>query len=208
MDRGFQFVDAAPFGSNRDLWPALLKEIDALPEGRLAGAGVFDLGCGNGATAGMLAARGLKVTGVDTEPSGIAVARAAHPGCRFDIASAEEDLAAVYGQFPLVVSLEVVEHLYDPHLFARRLYDLAAPGGTALVSTPYHGYAKNLAIAVAGKFDGHFSALWTGGHIKFFSVATLTDLLSGAGFEVLRFHRVGRIPILARSMLAVARRPG
>lgn len=122
----YRYADAAPTWPHVYLWPALIKEIDRLPTKTLARGGVFDLGCGNGATAGMLAERGLAVTGVDSSESGTAQARAAYPKCRFLVASAYEDLASAYGRFPLVISLEVVEHLYDPRLFARRLFDLTA----------------------------------------------------------------------------------
>lgn len=104
----------------------------------------------------------------------------------------------------MVVSLEVVEHVFDPKLFARNLFALVAPGGCAVVSTPYHGYLKNLALAVTGRMDRHFTALWDGGHIKFWSIETLGRLLRDAGFKTVRFVRVGRIPPLARSMIAVA----
>jgi len=87
------------------------------------------------------------------------------------------------------------------------MYSLTAPGGVALVSTPYHGYWKNLALAVTGRLDAHFTALWDDGHIKFWSINTLRLLLQEAGFTNIRFERVGRLPPIAKSMLAVARRP-
>ena len=167
---------------------------------------VFDLGRGNGATSGMLAGMGFDTTGVDTSDTGIAQARRAQPTCRFEVASAYDDLAGSYGRFPLVVSLEVVEHLYDPRRFAKVLYELLEADGIALVSTPYHGYLKNVALAVTGKLDSHFTALWDGGHIKFFSMATLGALLQEAGFVDIRFVRAGRVPPLAKSMVAVARK--
>ena len=37
---------------------------------------------------------------------------------------------------------------------------------------------------------------------------TLTLLLEAAGFRDIRFERVGRIPALAKAMIAVARRQG
>lgn len=80
-------------------------------------------------------------------------------------------------------------------------------GGVAVISTPYHGYWKNLAMAVTGKMDAHFTALWDHGHIKFWSMKTLRQLLEEAGLKVERFERVGRIPLLAKSMIAVARKP-
>ena len=81
-------------------------------------------------------------------------------------------------------------------------------GGTAILSTPYHGYWKNLALALSGQMDRHFTALWDHGHIKFWSMKTLALLLEEAGFRDIRFARVGRIPALAKAMIAVARRQG
>jgi 2-polyprenyl-6-hydroxyphenyl methylase/3-demethylubiquinone-9 3-methyltransferase len=107
----------------------------------------------------------------------------------------------------VVLSLEVVEHVYAPRDYARTVFDVLSPGGVAIVSTPYHGYWKNLALALTGRMDRHFTALWDHGHIKFWSMTTLGELLREAGFVDIRFQRVGRVPALAKSMIAVARRP-
>jgi 2-polyprenyl-6-hydroxyphenyl methylase/3-demethylubiquinone-9 3-methyltransferase len=152
--------------------------------------------------------RGWDVAGVDPSQEGIANANQAWPHLRLETGSAYDDLAARFGRFPMVVSLEVVEHVYAPRNYARTLFDLLEPGGTAIVSTPYHGYLKNLALALSGKMDAHFTALWDHGHIKFWSIETLTKLLDEAGFMNIRFHRVGRVPQLAKSMIAVAQKPG
>lgn len=168
---------------------------------------VFDLGCGNGATSDWIRRQGHAVLGIDASPSGIVQARANYPEVEFNEGSAYDQLAEKFGQFPMVVSLEVVEHLFAPRKFAATVFDLLTPGGVAVISTPYHGYLKNLALALSGKMDRHFTALWDGGHIKFFSRKTLAQLLKGAGFEDVRFMRVGRIPALAKSMMAVARKP-
>jgi 2-polyprenyl-6-hydroxyphenyl methylase/3-demethylubiquinone-9 3-methyltransferase len=63
-------------------------------------------------------------------------------------------------------------------------------------------------MALAGKMDSHFTALWDYGHIKFWSMKTLRQLLEDAGFVDIRFVRVGRIPVLAKSMIAIARNDG
>lgn len=204
------FHDAAPTWANAYLWPVVQENAQRV-KSRLQSPGrsnprAFDLGCGNGATAGMLSGLGFDVVGVDTSESGIALARTAYPACHFEVASAYDDLAGRFGQFSLVVSLEVVEHLYFPRKFAKAVNDLLEPAGTAIISTPYHGYLKNLALAITGKMDKHFTALWDGGHIKFFSKTTLRELLTEAGLQDIRFVRVGRIPPLAKSMIAIARK--
>ena len=68
------------------------------------------------------------------------------------------------------------------------------------------GYLKNLALAISGKSDDHFTALWDYGHIKFWSKRTLTQLLQEAGFQVTQFRGAGRLPYFWKSMVLVATR--
>jgi 2-polyprenyl-3-methyl-5-hydroxy-6-metoxy-1,4-benzoquinol methylase len=116
--------------------------------------------------------------------------------------SVYDDLAASFGcDWEVVVATEVVEHLYVPREFVKRARALLRPGGTLVLSTPYHGYLKNLALAATGGFDTHFTTLWDGGHIKFWSCSTLTTLLQEAQFEGFRFAGAGRLPWLWKSMV-------
>src|SRR5262245_55885113 len=159
-----QYQDAAPTCADSYLWPTLKKVV----QNRLWGERrAFDLGCGNGATCAMLSSLGFRCIGVDTSESGIAAATS--QGIEAYLGSAYDDLTSRFGTFPLVVSLEVIEHCIDPRGFAKTFLSLIAPGGVGFLSTPYHGYLKNVVLALSGKMDGHYSALWDGGHIKFFS---------------------------------------
>ena len=165
---------------------------------------IFELGCGNGSVSNALAEMGFEMTGVDPSREGIHHANERYPHLNLRLGSAYDALAEIYGQFPVVVSLEVIEHIYAPRDYAATVYSLLEDGGTAIISTPYHGYWKNLAIAVTGRFDSHFTVLWDNGHIKFWSFKTLHQLLKEAGFRSITFRRVGRIPALAKSMIAIA----
>lgn len=200
---GYKYENSEVNSSHSYLIPAVTRVLDTINCERR----VFDLGCGNGSVGSVLARHGWEVTGVDPSEEGINQAKLRYPELRLEIGSAYDNLVAVYGRFPVVVSLEVVEHVYAPKLYATTLFDLVEPGGTAFISTPYHGYVKNVALAVTGKMDAHFTALWDHGHIKFWSIPTLTTLLKEAGFSEIRFLRVGRIQMLAKSMIAIARKP-
>lgn len=165
---------------------------------------LFELGCGNGVTARWLAAEGYSVTGVDPSESGVAIAKKFESAqLRFAVGSTSDDLAGRYGQFPVVVSLEVIEHCPSAQHFMRAFSGLIAPGGVGMLSTPYHGYAKNLAIVASGNFDRHFDPLWEGGHVKFFSLPKLRQLFDDSGFRRVDFYRLGRIPMFAKTTLAV-----
>ena len=200
---GYVWDSAELTNAHGFLLPALLHETDPLRGG---GRRLFELGCGNGSVANVLAQRGWDVTGVDPSTQGIAQANARYPHLKLFEGSAYDNLFERFGQFPVVTSLEVVEHVYFPRQYASTLFSLVASGGTAIISTPYHGYWKNLAMAITGRMDGHFTALWEHGHIKFWSIKTLGELLREAGFVDIRFERVGRIPILGKSMIAIARK--
>ncbi|MEQ1842209.1 MAG: methyltransferase domain-containing protein, partial [Verrucomicrobiales bacterium] len=128
--------------TNAYLWTPVARELSSFSPSS-AKMGVFDLGCGNGALARHLEELGYEVTGVDPSQSGIEIAKREHPSIRLEIGNAYENLAARYGQFRAVVSLEVVEHVYFPRKYARCIHDLLEPGGIAIISTPYHSYLKN-----------------------------------------------------------------
>jgi len=59
----------------------------------------------------------------------------------------------------------VIEHLFLPRALLRFAAKVLKPSGSLILSTPYHGYLKNLALALTGKLDKHFTVLWDGGHI-------------------------------------------
>ena len=202
MERGLEYAHSAPAHTAGYLEGPLLAAL-----GPLQGTTLMDIGCGNGALTASLAKRGAAVTGLDLSESGIALARAAHPDVRFEVGSVYDDLHARFGAFDRVVALEVIEHLFDPRTFLRRAFEALKPGGRLVLSTPFHGYLKNVVLALSGKLDAHFTVLWDGGHIKFFSERTLTVVLREAGFEDLRFQGAGRVPFLWKSLVASARRP-
>lgn len=209
QEGGYRYLDHATNNSHSYLLPSVLKELEAVKlslDSTKNELRVFDLGCGNGSVGSIIHSQGWGVIGVDPSKEGIEQATKNHPNISLYEGSAYDDLSGKYGRFPVVISLEVVEHIYSPRVYAKTLYDLLVPGGTAIVSTPYHGYLKNLMLALTGKLDKHFTALWDHGHIKFWSISTLKVLLLDAGFSSVRFVRVGRVPPLAKSMIAIARR--
>jgi 2-polyprenyl-3-methyl-5-hydroxy-6-metoxy-1,4-benzoquinol methylase len=163
---------------------------------------ILDLGCGNGSFSNTLAELGYMVLGIEESASGIEIAQQNYPNCQFRQGSIY-DLSdpAIKHSFDVVIAVEVVEHLSNPRALVTAAKYYLKPEGKFLLTTPYHGYLKNLALALTGKMDGHFTALWDGGHIKFFSVSTLTQMLQTEGCKDLHFGFAGRIPYLWNSML-------
>ena len=72
-----------------------------------------------------------------------------------------ENLSERFGNFDVVYSLEVIEHVFDPYEYIEQIYLLLEDRGICILSTPYHGYLKNLVISLLGKWDKHFTVLWS-----------------------------------------------
>ena len=132
---GYRYSSAFVGQHHRYLLPnvySLLTELNRPLEQQC----LFELGCGNGSVAHELTLRGWDVTGVDPSEDGIQQARINYPDLKLRNGSAYDNLAGQYGQFPVVLSLEVVEHVYAPRDYARTTFDLLSGGGTAILSNP------------------------------------------------------------------------
>jgi SAM-dependent methyltransferase len=186
----------------RYLLPTILKTLRGTPPP----ARIFELGCGNGAMANELSQLGYEVTAVDPSIKGVAIARENFANCRFELGSAYDELNAQYGAFNIVLSLEVVEHIFYPRRYAATIADLLLPDGVAIISTPYHGYFKNLTLALLNKWESHADPLWDYGHIKLWTRPKLKRLFEEVGMEEVGFYRIGRIPQLAKSMIMIVKK--
>ncbi|MFQ3678971.1 MAG: class I SAM-dependent methyltransferase [Pseudanabaenaceae cyanobacterium] len=186
------------------LAPRILGILKALQVRR-----VLDIGAGNGYLCSVLAQAGYAVAGVEYDPVGVQIAKESYPGLAFYNYGVQDDpnlLLDAEPPFDAVVSTEVVEHLFFPHLLPLYAKAVLVEKGHLIITTPYHGYLKNLAIALLGKWDSHHTALWYGGHIKFWSRRTLAQLLRENGFTEVGFSGVGRLPYLWKSMVMVAQK--
>jgi 2-polyprenyl-3-methyl-5-hydroxy-6-metoxy-1,4-benzoquinol methylase len=203
--KDYGFHVAAPSHMHRHFMPKIFQLCGPIAPGTR----VLDIGCGNGATCGFFIEKGCEVVGIDLSESGIDIARQAHPKGRFEILGAGEDTLAQLKEAPfdLVVSTEVVEHLYSPRPYAKACVEALKPGGKFVCTTPYHGYLKNLVLSLANKWDTHANPLWDGGHIKLWSRASLSTLLTEAGLVDLQFLGAGRLPYMWMTMVMSGRRP-
>ncbi|MFO7640242.1 MAG: class I SAM-dependent methyltransferase, partial [Candidatus Competibacteraceae bacterium] len=190
-------------GSHRYLMPW----VERLCEKYGGGRRIIDIGCGNGATCRDLSQRGYQVVGLEPSEDGFRLARQNAPDARIYQLSAYTTADALpETSFDIAISLEVIEHLDRPGALVGLVFQLLAENGVLIVSTPYHGWLKNVLIAAAGKWDQHHQPLNDHGHIKFWSRATLSRLLHKNGFSVVDFVGVGRFPLLWKSMIIIARK--
>lgn len=167
---------------------------------------LLDIGTGNGSALPIWKQQGWSISAMEPDARGFEFAKQV-PGVDVRQLGVGEALPTDWtSAFDTAVCLEVVEHLFDPNNLVETTACVLKPGGIAVISTPYHGFLKNLALSLADKWDFHHHPLRVGGHIKFWSKRTLTSLFEKGPFRVLEFHGAGRIPYLWKSMVLVLER--
>jgi 2-polyprenyl-6-hydroxyphenyl methylase / 3-demethylubiquinone-9 3-methyltransferase len=150
----------------------------------LAGRAVLDVGCGAGLLCEPLARMGGAVTGVDAAPENIAVAAAHASAAGLDIDYRAGEIGQQkLGQFDVVTSMEVIEHVADPAAFLAQLVARLKPGGLLLLSTPNRTAASRLLLVEAAERLGQVPR-GTHNWGQFLTPDELEVLLSGAGMRV------------------------
>ena len=145
---------------------------------------VLDVGCGAGLLCEPLARLGGRVTGVDAAPENIIAAKehAALSGLTIDYRAGELSGQGL-GQFDVVTSMEVIEHVADPGDFIRQLAARLRPDGLLLLSTPNRTAASRLFLVEAAERLGQVPR---GTHHwdQFLTPDELETMLTGAGLKV------------------------
>ena len=159
----------------------------------LEGRTALDVGCGAGLLAEPLARLGAKTTAVDAAAPLIEAAKAHAEGQGLDIDYRHSTVEVLEGQFDLVTSMEVIEHVADPQAFIDSLAARLADGGLMILSTPNRtAWSKLLTITLA---EG-FGQIPKGTHDfdKFIDPDTMRGLLAHAGLECIDFEGIAMSP--------------
>ena len=168
-----------------------------------AGERVLDLGCGAGRFVAALRDAGAVPVGVEIAASALERARAVAPGADLRLLEPDGSIPLEHGSVDLVWCSEVLEHVADGAHLLQEARRVLRPGGRILVTVPYHGRVKAVAIALA-RFDAHFDP--QGQHLRFFTRASLAATLGAAGFAAPAISAAGGLPLLRESLVARAAR--
>lgn len=161
----------------------------------LSGKRALDVGCGAGLLCEPLVRLGADVTGVDAAAENVAAARAHAEAMGLAIDYRHGELAELaLGQFDLVTSMEVLEHVADKRAFLAQLAAHLAPGGLLVLSTPNRTLKSRVLLVEGAELVG---AVPRGTHdwADFVTPSELADLLSVAGLEVVEQRGIAATPV-------------
>jgi 2-polyprenyl-6-hydroxyphenyl methylase/3-demethylubiquinone-9 3-methyltransferase len=159
----------------------------------LEGKSALDVGCGAGLLAEPLARLGAKVTAVDAAPELIEAARAHAAGQGLEIDYRAAAVEQIEGQFDLITSMEVIEHVADPAGFLAAIAARLAPDGLLILSTPNKtAMSRFLMVGLAEAV----SAVPKGTHDfdKFIAPDRMRQLLGEAGLKCIDVEGIAWSP--------------
>jgi SAM-dependent methyltransferase len=173
------------------------------PRGRL-----LDLGCYDGQFITSVVDHDQPV-GLDISQS--ALRAAASRGLRAVRGQVEASLPFRAESFATVVAAEIIEHVFDTQRLIDEIARVLAPSGWLAITTPNLVALSGRAQLVLGRspHNVEFDASpGTSGHIRYFTFATLEQLLWRAGLKPLgRWTNVAHFSVLGSSELVGRWRP-
>ena len=168
----YQFK-ASPYSSHSLLLASLPQD----GEGRC----VLDVGCAGGYLGAILAARGYRVTGIDSPGA----RRAGFPeSIEFVEADLDLGLPPLAGRFDFIICADVLEHLRQPASMLRDLRRVLATGGRLAASLPNSGHLYFRSNVLMGRFPAHDRGLFDRTHLHFYTWRGWVDLFAAAGFHI------------------------
>jgi SAM-dependent methyltransferase len=167
-------IDNAPFRRN---------VFNLIPEGS---SRILDFGCGEGALILRLkrdkAATDLHALEIDPGDAG-RLEGLVDRVWRLDYEKGEALPGEYAGYFRTVILHDVLEHLHDPWVTLSKICELMADDGRMIVSTPNINYWMLQYEILRGKFP-YGPGLWHTGHLRWFTPASLVELLTIAGLAI------------------------
>jgi SAM-dependent methyltransferase len=191
--------------------PAALEPSDLalraafLAEHLSSGDRVLDVGCGEARFAAQVVGAGASYVGVDVAEEPLRRGRVLHPELDLRIVDGEGAWALPDAGFDVVWAGEVIEHVADTAGWLSEVRRVLRPGGRLLLSTPAHGRARMLLLALSRRaLATHFDP--RGEHLRFYTRETLRELLADFRFQQIEVRAAGGPPGARRLLLASAAR--
>lgn len=135
---------------------------------------ILDIGCGQGELAEVLQKDNKHISGVDISSQALDMAGdyLDEKFC-FNVEDEFWPEELLVKNFDCIIASEVVEHLFEPSNFLKKIKQVLQPQGVLVLTTPNFLFWKNRLKMLFGKFEYEESGFYDKGHISFFTRSSL-----------------------------------
>jgi 2-polyprenyl-3-methyl-5-hydroxy-6-metoxy-1,4-benzoquinol methylase len=169
---------------------------------------VLELGCHAGHFSQALVEQGAAVVGVDADRDAIDLARARGIDARLMDLEKPSAIMEAGREFDVVLMANVLEHLRAPEAVLRDAVSVLRPSGRILISVPNVAHFAIRRMLLRGRFDYAETGIMDRTHLRFFTRASLRQLLLDTGWEITaEYASPGLLPasVKGRAIRVIAR---
>lgn len=167
------------------------------------GLKVLDIGSQDGMVCDHLLKRGHEPYGFEVVEKLVEISRKNYPQIVFRLGDCEKGLPFEDDFFDVIWAGDVIEHIHHTDVFVNEINRILKTGGRFILSTPMHNRLKNIIISLF-KFEKHFDPEFP--HLRFYSLKSLSKVLTMRGFSVQGVKYIGRVPILANTLFVISKK--
>ena len=140
----------------------------------------IDFGCNIGTAVEAARRLGFDAHGVDIDRESVGIAKNIFPAGKFHVGSIES-MPADWCDFDLAFSVEVIEHIPEPHPYLEALAARLRPGGILYLTTPDAGHWR------VPKDFTTWHEVFPPDHLHYFTRTSMTLFLDRHGFDLIKF---------------------
>jgi len=174
--------------------------IDALVNNKVPARTVLEIGCAAGATGKTLKEKlsvdtyvGIELSKEAAEIAEQYLDRVIYPD--IEKTDLKKEYGLQYGEFDLLLALDVLEHLYDPWDILVELSQYVKPGGYVVASIPN---VQNITVVqdlIHGRWKYEDAGILDATHLRFFTLEETKQLFVGAGLAIKSIEHVLNPPL-------------
>lgn len=159
--------------------------LNLIPENAI---NILDIGCAGGELAREIKSkRRAKIYGIDISQKSLDSAGGIlDDSFCFDVENDNWPQDLLSKKFDLIIASEIIEHLFLPDRFLKKVMNLLTPGGKIIITTPNFLFWKNRFSMLLGKFEYTDQGILDSGHVRFFTMKTAKKLFNECGLRIER----------------------
>ena len=147
---------------------------------------ILDIGCGLGSFGYLMQKYGKHcVDGIDIDSRYVDFAKRFYNDVYCFNVENEKIHSVVKNKYDAIVVADLIEHLYNPPMFLRKLNKCLNFSGSLFLSVPNIGHIGVISELLMGRFGYKDFGILDKTHIRFFTRQSLNDLLSASGLRIL-----------------------
>jgi len=157
-------------GQTAEMYLSHLLDYSGVKRGKL-----IEIGCGNGDFLALAKEKGFEVKGIEISKDAAKTANN-RIGEECVVCGTLENTDLPAGYFDICVLFDVIEHVYDPVGFLRKIHDLLKPDGVIFIVTPsLDSWSARLMRSNWVEFKTE--------HLHYFNTQTIQNVLAKTGFN-------------------------